>query len=370
MTLQTQILPYRLQFKQPAGTSRGVYHTHDVWYVMVSDSADPARWGIGECAPLPDLSCDFSANYAQNLALACKELAQTGRIDLPRWRTFPSILFGLETALRQFQQGGFQLWPTPFSQGQSGIAINGLIWMGDFDAMRAQIEAKLAQGFGCIKLKIGAIDFEAELALLHKIRQRYSASDITLRVDANGAFLPHEVDEKLAKLARFELHSIEQPIAAGQWADMAALIARSPIPIALDEELIGHHTESEKQSLLTTLKPHYLVLKPSLHGGISGTQTWISLAEQHKIDWWITSALESNIGLNAVAQLASTYDNPLPQGLGTGLLYHNNLPMPLHIHNAMLHFQSDKTPTQDELRAVILAQSDDSSDKEKPNVNP
>ena len=247
-------------------------------------------------------------------------------------------LFGLETAIRHYHTGDWALWDTAFSRGETGIPINGLIWMGDFNKMLAQIETKMNVGFRCIKLKIGAINFEEELALLRHIRAHFSSNEIELRVDANGAFAPADAMEKLKRLSELDLHSIEQPIRAGQWEEMARLTSESPLPIALDEELIGCNTLVEKRKLLSAIRPQYIILKPSLHGGISGGNEWIAEAERQRIGWWITSALESNIGLNAIAQWCATFDNPLPQGLGTGLLFTDNVEMPLEIRKDCLWF--------------------------------
>ena len=324
------IEPRTLHFKQPAGTSRGVYTTRRVWYLHLTSDSQPGREGIGECAPLPNLSCDDLPHYEQLLSSLCQEAAQSG-IDYERLRPYPSILFGLETAFRHFERGTASLWDTPFSRGEQGIPINGLIWMGSYTQMLSQIEAKMQAGFRCIKLKIGAIHFEEELSLLKMIRRHFSAKEIELRVDANGAFSPAEALEKLQRLSELDLHSIEQPIRAGQWDSMAHLSQLSPLPIALDEELIGVHSTSRKKELLETIHPQYIILKPSLHGGLRGSQEWIAAASQLGIGWWITSALESNIGLNAIAQWCATLHNPLPQGLGTGALFTDNIPMPLEV---------------------------------------
>lgn len=341
MRLKTEIIPYTLHFKRPAKTSRGQYIDHRVWYVKVWDVADPLKRGIGECAPLPDLSCDYNDDYENNLKKFCIELEEKGTLDKEALCPYPSVLFGLETALLHLESQSFQLYDTLFSEGKKGIPINGLIWMGDFDYMLHQIEAKMEQGFGCIKLKIGAIDFEKELTLLKHIRKHFSAEEITLRVDANGAFSPDEAPEKLKRLSELDLHSIEQPIRAGQWDEMAHLCEITPLPIALDEELIGIHSIDKKNELLKTVRPQYIILKPTLHGGINGSNEWIELAESQSIGWWITSALESNVGLNAIAQWCSTFENPLPQGLGTGALYTNNLQMPLSVDRSQLWFAPD-----------------------------
>lgn len=332
------ITPRLLHFKQPAGTSRGTYTTRRVWYVSLSSAEYPGRTGVGECAPLPALSCDDLPGYEQILANACRAWEQTGVLDVNALRPYPSILFGLETAVRHYEAGSWALWDTPFSRGEVGIPINGLIWMGDFDKMLRQIEAKMEAGYRCIKLKIGAINFEDELALLRHIRAHFTAREVELRVDANGAFSPQDAMDKLNRLAELDLHSIEQPIRAGQWEEMARLTAETPLPIALDEELIGCNTVRGKQELLSAIRPQYIILKPSLHGGITGGNEWIAEAEKQQIGWWITSALESNIGLNAIAQWCATFDNPLPQGLGTGMLFTDNVEMPLEIRGDALWF--------------------------------
>lgn len=338
MRFQTEIIPRTLHFKFPAGTSRGVYHTRKVWYVKITSLDEPGRYGIGECAPLPALSCDDLPDYAFILAKACRALEISGEIDEDRLCPYPSVLFGLETAVRHYQSGHFALWDTPFSRGEEGISINGLVWMGDYQEMRNRIEEKMKAGFHCIKLKIGAIDFDDELKLLKYIRSCFSAQDIELRVDANGAFSLEEAPEKLNRLAELELHSIEQPIRAGQREAMAALARKTPLPIALDEELIGCNTVEAKKELLDTVRPQYIILKPSLHGGISGCNEWIGEAGKRQIGWWVTSALESNIGLNAVAQWCATLHPVLPQGLGTGMLFTDNVPVPLRIEGDKLWF--------------------------------
>lgn len=332
------VIPKLLHFRQPAGTSRGTYTTRRSWYVFLTSEEEPGRQGIGECAPLPSLSCDDLPEYEAILQEACHNFQLTGQLDREVLRPYPSILFGLETALRHYETGSFALWDTPFSRGEAGIPINGLIWMGDYRKMLEQIEAKMKVGFRCIKLKIGAINFDEELALLRHIRAHFSAREIELRVDANGAFSPSDALDKLSRLAELDLHSIEQPIRAGQWEEMARLTAVTPLPIALDEELIGHHTPAEKAKLLSAIHPQYIILKPSLHGGFAGGEEWIAEARRQGMGWWITSALESNIGLNAIAQWCATFDNPLPQGLGTGSLFTDNVKMPLEIRGDCLWY--------------------------------
>ncbi len=226
------------------------------------------------------------------------------------------------------------LFDTAFSRGEVGIPINGLVWMGNYDEMLQRLEQKLEQGFRCVKLKIGAIDFEQELELVRRIRQRFSFHEVELRLDANGAFPYEEALYKLELLSQYAVHSIEQPIRKGQWAYMAELCRESPLPIALDEELIGVNDREMKSHMLNVIKPAYIVLKPSLHGGMTGCREWIEAAKDHEVDSWITSALESNIGLNAIAQFCSAvYGDSItmPQGLGTGQLFTDNIPMPLEI---------------------------------------
>ena len=326
-----------LHFKQPAGTSRGVYTTRKICLVHLYEGD---RHGVGECAPLPDLSCDAlpDQEYASILNKVCENFCQSGEIDDDSLRDYPSMLFGLETALLNLQNGD-RLFDTAFSRGETGIPINGLVWMGNHDEMLQRLEDKLEKGFRCIKLKIGAIDFDQELDLIRRIRDRFSFHEVELRVDANGAFPYDEALYKLELLSQYNIHSIEQPIKAGQWAFMADLCRESPLPIALDEELIGVNDPAMKRHMLNIIKPRYIILKPSLHGGMAGCREWIETARDLGIGSWITSALESNVGLNAIAQFAaSIYGDhiTLPQGLGTGQLFTDNIPMPLEIRNDQL----------------------------------
>ena len=332
--MKLDITPRLLHFKQPAGTSRGIYTTRKSWMVTVTSPDAPCRQGVGECAPLPDLSCDAIPNYEAVLRRMCDLVEATGSIPYNELCDYPSMLFGLETALLNFERGSNVLFDTPFGRGEEGIPINGLVWMGSYDEMLARMEEKMALGFRCIKLKIGAIDFDNELDLIRRIRQRFTRDQIEIRVDANGAFLPSEALAKLRQLAQYDLHSIEQPIKQRQWGEMARLCQQSPLPIALDEELIGVNSTEEKIALLDTIRPAYIVLKPSLHGGMCGTREWVELTRQRGIGSWITSALESNIGLNAIAHLTAHIfgsNITIPQGLGTGALFTDNIPMPLAI---------------------------------------
>jgi o-succinylbenzoate synthase len=341
MSLQINIIKRVLHFKQPAGTSRGTYTDRKVWYIIITDK-QTGNYGIGECAPLPKLSCDDVPDYEDRLQEACNQLEKENKLNIDALRSYPSILFGLETALQHLQSHSLKLWDSPFSRGQAGIPINGLIWMGTYDEMMQQIETKMKTGFRCLKLKIGAINFEDELALIKHIRNHFTAKDIELRVDANGAFSPKDALYKLEQLAQYDLHSIEQPIRAGQWAEMATLCQSSHLPIALDEELIGCNDLHKKKELLQAIRPPYIILKPSLHGGISGSSEWIDLANELNISWWITSALESNVGLNAIAQWCATLNPTLPQGLGTGQLFTDNIDYPLYIQGDCLWYDAKK----------------------------
>lgn len=334
MSYKFNIEERTFHFKQPAGTSRGVYTERKSWLVSVTSDEHPECIGMGECAPLPHLSCDAVDNYEQTLRAICNMVEQTNTLPYDLLRTYPSMLFGLETALLHLERGSFALFDTPFSRGEEGIPFNGLVWMGNYDEMLQRLEQKIEQGFKCVKLKIGAIDFQKETELIRIIRSAYSANEIELRVDANGGFTPAEVMSRLDELARFDIHSIEQPIRQHQWAEMRKICHESPIAVALDEELIGVNMPDMKRELLETLRPQYIVLKPSLHGGMCGTREWISLARQSGINSWLTSALESNIGLNAVAQLAADVYGPnitFPQGLGTGQLFTDNIEVPVGI---------------------------------------
>ncbi len=337
-----------LHFKQPAGTSRGVYTTRHSYYLTLSHSDFPGVEGVGECATLPDLSCDAKPEYEVTLRQVCQMVEQMGRIPYDMIRAYPSITFGLETAFASFfckvksygvsvpkgMEMLAELFDSPFAKGEEGITINGLVWMGTYEEMLARLEEKLQAGFHCVKLKIGAIDFFKELDLVKRIRDVYSREQVELRVDANGGFLPEDAMSRLEALAKYDIHSIEQPIKQHQWPRMAQLCQNTPLPIALDEELIGVNVRSMKEALLDTIRPQYIILKPSLHGGIYGCNEWIELARQRGIGSWITSALESNIGLNAIAHYAAKVYGPdvkMPQGLGTGQLFTDNIPMPLEI---------------------------------------
>lgn len=333
-----------LHFKQPAGTSRGVYTERRLWLVSI---ADGDAVGVGECAPLLDLSCDAMEPYIYNKVLRdfCNQVEQTGEIPYEAMRDYPSMLFGLETAMLNLRRGN-RLFNTPFTRGEAGIPINGLVWMGSYEEMLQRMEDKLKLGFRCVKLKVGAIDFDKELDLVKRIRERFSHREVELRLDANGGFSPDEALYRLELLSQYAIHSIEQPIKQKQWAKMAELCRDAPLPIALDEELIGVNDLEAKRQMLRIIKPAYIVLKPSLHGGMMGCREWIDIAREEGIGSWITSALESNIGLNAIAQFCSDVygtspkssegGEMIPQGLGTGQLFTDNIPMPLEIRGDKL----------------------------------
>tara|TARA_R110002124_G_scaffold227889_1_gene393226 strand:+ start:133567 stop:134616 length:1050 start_codon:yes stop_codon:yes gene_type:complete len=330
-----------LNFKNPSGTSRGVLKFKETWFLIVSEGD---KWGLGECGMLRGLSIDDRADYEEKLHWVCDNISLGLDALYERLTEFPSIQFGVETAFRSLaSNNNFKLFPSQFTEGEEGIAINGLIWMGDKAFMKKQIAQKLSQGFGCIKMKIGALDFESEVALLKAIRKEFSASEIELRVDANGAFTVSEAMKKLQILSDLDIHSIEQPIKQGNWQEMAALCERTPLPIALDEELIGVFSEEKKIELMSTIKPQYIILKPSFIGGFRGSDYWIDLANKNGVGWWITSALESNVGLNAISQYTFTKNSILPQGLGTGSLYENNIESPLQIKDGSIYYERDKS---------------------------
>lgn len=329
---------YILNFKRPSGTSRGVMTEKETWFIVLEQNG---KKGIGECGILRGLSIDDRPDYEQKLQWTCANI-HLGKKQL--WESlleFPSIQFGIEMAFQSLlSENPFLLFPSQFTKGSKSIPINGLIWMGEETFMKQQIEEKLVAGFKCIKLKIGAINFDKELQLLRFIRQHFTPEQIEIRVDANGAFNLNEALYKLTQLSEFKLHSIEQPIQKDNTDSMSELCKTTPFPIALDEELIGVFLVEEKEALLQKIRPQYIILKPSFVGGFRGTQEWISLAEKHNIGWWITSALESNVGLNAIAQWTYLLHNSMPQGLGTGALYTNNFECPLEVSNGQLWYNT------------------------------
>ncbi len=331
-----------LKFIKPAGTSRGVLYAKDTWYLLLYDTGSPRLLGIGECSPIAGLSVDDVTRIEPVLNEICASINRSPDDAGAVTDDFPCVRFGLEAALldARSEHNGI-LYPSDFTAGKTGIPINGLIWMGDIEFMQAQIDQKLAEGNSCLKLKIGSLDFDSECEILQKLRARYDRRDLELRVDANGAFQPAEALKKLHRLAPFDLHSIEQPIKPRNWETMRRLCLKSPVPIALDEELIGID-DHEKGTLLSALQPHYIVLKPSLLGGFARTRQWIELTEGRQIGWWVTSALESNVGLNAIAQWVAGMDTKRPQGLGTGKIYSNNIDSPLYMQGSVLGFDNTR----------------------------
>lgn len=339
--IQAHYKKYILDFKNPSGTSRGVLTQKETWFLILKKNN---QVGIGECSLLKGLSIDDVPDYEQKLQWVCYHI-HLGKEEL--WNqlmAFPSIQFGVEMAFLSLEsKTPFELFPSEFTSHQVGIPINGLVWMGSPAFMQEQIQDKINQGFTCVKMKIGAIHFKEELALLQSIRKQFSSKEIELRVDANGAFAFADVMDKLNQLAELQIHSIEQPIAVRQYTEMAYLCKKTPIPIALDEELIGIFDEQDKLRLLEHIQPKFIILKPSLIGGFKGTQQWIDLANQLNIGWWITSALESNVGLNAITQWTYLLKNPMPQGLGTGSLYTNNIESPLKVEKGMIQYVKDQS---------------------------
>jgi len=345
MALRATVSKKVFEFNFTARTSRGRMKDRTSWFIKLWDEKDASVFGLGECAPLPGLSMDDKPDYEIVLNRVAENVStlKTGNPTLLQDAAalvpsgFPSILFGLETALLDLKNGGKRVIFDNSFLASKPIPINGLVWMGDLDLMLQQASIKIDDGFRCIKIKVGGLNFEKECDILHYIRRKYFREDITLRLDANGAFKAEEALYKLYDLSKFKIHSIEQPIKPRQ-PELAELCRKSPIPIALDEEMIGIESTEEKKELLVKIKPQYIIVKPSLHGGMHGTKEWIAIAESLNIGWWITSALESNIGLNAICQLTANYAITLPQGLGTGTLYENNFESPLEIKKGELFY--------------------------------
>lgn len=338
MALKACYYPYRLHFKQPARTSRMTMHDKETWFVKVWDEERPEVFGLGECAMFRGLSPEDNPYFEKILNKACETINE---IDVKILQGWSSIRFGIETALRDLDNGGRRIiYDTPWSRGEARMTINGLIWMGDKHQMLKQIDDKVAAGFKCLKLKIGGIAFDDEIALLGHIRKVFPTSGLEIRLDANGAFSPDDALSRLERLAQFDIHSIEQPIPAGDREAMARICAASPIPVALDESLIGISETAAKRRLLETVRPAYIILKPSLCGGLTGVYEWVKLAGETGCGWWITSALESNVGLNAIAQFASSLSPEIPQGLGTGALYTDNIPSPLRLDGDKIYYDT------------------------------
>lgn len=344
MALQASFQKRVFQFGFKARTSRGLMRDKTSWFIKLWDDTDPEIFGLGECGPLPGLSIDARPDFEDRLEEILQEVRKKNQLPYHEVKSlvppeFPSITFGLETAALDLQHGGKRLiYENDFITGAS-IPINGLIWMGDLDFTMSQINQKIAQGFQCIKLKVGGLDFDKECDVLQYMRKRYFRENMEIRLDANGGFKADEVLYKLTTLAKFKIDSIEQPLKPGHEL-LEELCRKSPIPIALDEELIGVNTLSEKKKLLERIKPSFIILKPSLHGGLSGCEEWITVAASLNIGWWITSALESNIGLNAICQFTKNYPVHIPQGLGTGGIYENNIPSPLIVEKGTIRLKN------------------------------
>ena len=336
--LKAKIYSHELKFIIPGGTSRGILKTKPTWFIKVFDQINKTRFGLGECGPIQGLSLESIDQMIDKLNEVKKNINELSNIDLS---LFPSINFGLETAFLDLKIGGKKvIFKNSFIDGEP-IRINGLIWMGDKDYMINQINSKISDGYSCLKLKIGSIDFNEELSIIKSIRERFSSKILEIRVDANGAFKSKNALNKLDLLSKLKIHSIEQPIATNQWKELKEICEKTPLPIALDEELIS--INDKKEEFINYIKPQYLVLKPTLLGGFEKTKKWINIAENNNIGWWITSSLESNIGLNAIAQFCGNYELKIPQGLGTGQLFSNNIESPLEIEGQELYFRKNKT---------------------------
>lgn len=346
--MKVEIIKHTLDFRFDAGTSRGVMRSKDAFFLKLCNQDNPDIFGIGECSPLAGLSPDLNGDLQLAIGNCADEISSVSNLQtedvadtIPS--TYPALRFALETAIHDLKNGGKRiLYENDFTKSNMGIPINGLVWMGNKELMLSRLKSKIDEGFDCIKIKVGAINFDDELTVIKTIRDQFPSNQITIRLDANGAFHPDEVLGILDKYSKYDIHSIEQPILAGDWKAMAKICIQSPIPIALDEELIGIVEKERRIDLLRSIKPSYIILKPTLLGGLQQSKEWIELATQGSVGWWITSALESNIGLNAIAQFTADYSVELPQGLGTGQLFHNNIPSPLCIANGYLNYNPDE----------------------------
>jgi len=343
MMLKAGYFPYIFHFKVPGGTSRGILTEKPSWILKLWDSSESEIFGLGEVSIIPGLSPEPIDKLLIELDHLVDEPSVYVNSNSRKLANFPSLQFAIETALLDLKQGGRRiLFPSEFTQGLKGIRTNGLIWMGAKEEMLLRVQEKLQQGFRCIKIKVGAVDFNHELELLQFIREHYTANTLEIRMDANGAFTSKEVMQKLEMLAKYQIHSIEQPIKQGQWAEMREVCLQSPIPVALDEELIGIWEDLRRNELLDVIQPQYIILKPSLIGGLKETARWSQMAVQRNIGWWVTSALEGNIGLNAIAQWTFIQGSTMPQGLGTGQIYTNNFNSPLEMRDEELWYNNDK----------------------------
>ncbi len=340
-----------LRFITPGRTSRGILNDKPSW-ILVLENRETGKKGFGECSVIPGLNPEFDNTYEETLLGLIWKINSQKPPPLSDYNPYPSIRFGYETALRDLETGGKRLlFPSSFTEGNEGIPINGLIWMGSIKEIELQVREKLNSGFKCLKLKIGALDFRTEVDLLKKLRKEYNPGDLEIRLDANGAFLPEEALEKLKILSGFHIHSVEQPIGTNQWNEMAGICEHSPVPVALDEELTGADVNISGEKMLAKIRPQYIILKPGMLGGFENSMKWISLAEKAKTGWWITSALESNIGLNAIAQWTCTLNSNMIQGLGTGKVFENNIPSPLSISGQFLYYDPS---VQWDLKSVSL----------------
>lgn len=336
-----RILPHTLKFKFEARTSRGSMTERPVWYIVLEEEG---FYGVGEAAPIPGLSIDDMTKWDSRLRWLEEHINDDPKKIKTSLKNFPALYFGYEMAMYSLDRDHpMMLYPSVFTTGRAGIPINGLVWMNEAENMQAQIDDLLEQGFTVLKMKVGALDWKEELKIIKELRKKYDNTEVQLRLDANGAWQPDEALEKLSKLSEYEIHSVEQPIKPGQWEHMANLCAESPVPIALDEELIGITDLRQKKELIKAISPDYLVIKPTLVGGFKASEEWIKLAKENGIDWWVTSALESNVGLNAISQWIVTQIPRMPQGLGTGMLYENNIDSPLEVRKGKLIFNPSKS---------------------------
>lgn len=347
--LHIAAIPYTLRFHKPAPTSRGPLTTRSVWFLRVWDDNAPGISGWGEAGPLPGLSRDDCDAFGAEVARTCAAFHRSGYSNVAEARSaaedlivpWPSLAFGVETALLDLAGGGRQrLWDTPFARGEAGLPTHGLIWMDTPEGILRQVEAKIGAGYDVIKMKIGALPFAEEVALLQHLRDAFP--DVEVRLDANGAFAPDEAVHRLDALAAFDVAFVEQPVRSGQWAAMTEVCRRSPVPIALDEELIPIISTEERRALLDAVRPHYLILKPALLGGFSACEAWISDAEERGVRWIANSLLESNIGLNAICQWTSATGGETVHGLGSGTLFANNIDGPIHLRGAQLELNRDR----------------------------
>jgi o-succinylbenzoate synthase len=343
MSFIATVSKHLLQFKIPAKTSRNTLADKEVWLLKLYNESQPSIFGLGEISPLKGLSIDDTDDFENHLNEILGLINKGAHPKELELGTLPSILFGVETALLDLNNGGKRkIFDTLLFEGKLQLPINGLVWMADSENMLQQAEEKIKAGFNCIKFKVGALDFDEECRMLEKLRKHYNAFKVEIRLDANGAFATDTALEQLKELSRFEVHSIEQPIKQKQWDAMQAVCAQSKIPVALDEELIGVDPKGEGEEMISFIKPQYIILKPGLLGGFSTSDEWIKLAEKNNIGWWITSALESNVGLNAITQFTSKYDIKIPQGLGTGQLFTNNFESPLYMQNGFISYLPNK----------------------------